>query len=357
MDLGGGGGERVQVELAKAWQSLGYTVDLVLVRMGGELLPAVPPQIRIVNLECSRLRTAVWRLANYLRENRPLGTVAAMWPLTVIATLAHLIAGRPGRLIVADHGVLSNAPDSQSLGGWLRLRVSIALTYPLAHARVAVSQGVARDVERLGWLPSGSVTVIHNPAARWHGRKQAATDPWASMSGKRILAVGSLRPIKEHVVLIRAFARMRAKRDASLVILGEGDERPALESLTRELGVRAFVAMPGFTLDPYDWFAGADLFVLSSRSEGFGNVIVEAMECGLPVVSTDCPGGPREIIGDGAYGVLTPVGDVAALADAMDQVLDSPRSPERQEARAREFGVERAASRYLTLMMESAGEP
>jgi glycosyltransferase involved in cell wall biosynthesis len=168
--------------------------------------------------------------------------------------------------------------------------------------------------------------------------------------GPILLAVGTLKAVKRHDLLVRAFARM-PRADATLCILGEGQERAGLETLIGSLGLQDRVLLAGYQADPAPWYAHADLFVLSSDHEGFGNVLVEALEHGLPVVSTNCPTGPHEILEDGKYGRLVPVGDVDALARAMDKALSANHDREQLKRRALDFSVEKAADAYLDLLL------
>lgn len=349
-DLGGGGAERLSVHLANDWAARGHAVEFALMRGKGALLPLLSPAITTVDLCAPRARHVVPALTRYLRAKRPDVVLAAMWPLTIAAIVAQRLAGGHGRVIVSDHAPLSRMAETQ---GWRKraaARLSIALGYPLAHARVTVSSGVADDLARLGGLDRSAIAVIYNPAARGTlGTSHDDVDPWPPLHGARVIAVGALKPEKDHAALIRAFAVMRKRRSACLVILGEGKLRPALEGLIAELGLGDDVKLPGFALDPYPWYLRADLFVLSSQFEGFGNVLVEALECGLPVVATDCDYGPREILDRGKYGSLVPLGDTDALANAMSAALNQPRMPERQKSRAAEFSIERASLAYLNL--------
>jgi len=148
---------------------------------------------------------------------------------------------------------------------------------------------------------------------------------------------------------------VRAVRPARLLILGEGKKRTTLEALARKLGVASDVGLPGFVDNPFAYMARAAVFVLSSAWEGFGNVVAEALACGCPVVSTDCPSGPAEILDGGAYGPLVPVGDDAALAKAILSVLETPPDPERLRARAALFSVDRVADQYLEVLCRSEG--
>jgi glycosyltransferase involved in cell wall biosynthesis len=253
--------------------------------------------------------------------------------------------------VISDHNALSHLPSAQGVAGRALMRGSIAATYRLADARVAVSKGVANIVAQLGLLRRESIHVIYNPAARGTARKAEASgaDPWGGRQGKRIVSVGSLKAQKDHATLIRAFANVAQSLDATLVILGEGPTRAELQSLIARLHLEQRVELHGFVLDPYPWYERADLFVLSSRYEGFANVIVEAMECGLPIVSTACESGPSEILEDGRFGRLVPVADERALAEAMIASLAEPKQMELQMKRAAEFSLDRASAAYLDL--------
>jgi glycosyltransferase involved in cell wall biosynthesis len=169
-----------------------------------------------------------------------------------------------------------------------------------------------------------------------------------------ILGVGRLTVQKDFPTLIRAFARVRQKRNARLLILGEGELRSELNALVAELGLQADVALPGFVENPFVFMRHASLFVLSSAWEGFGNVLVEAMACGMPVVSTDCPSGPAEILQNGKWGRLVPVGDVQALSEALLATLEESTHPD-VAARAAECSVDRAVEGYLRVRLPSGG--
>ncbi len=198
-DLSGGGVERMRVMKSRSWLARGFEVDFVLLRKQGELLEIVPQEAQVISLGAELFRNALWPLCAYLRQHRPSVLLVAMWPLTVIAILAHRLAGQPGRVIVSDHSVLSLLPEAQ---GWRKrflMRASIALTYPLAHHRVAVSKGVADNMARLGWLSRQKITVIYNPAARGYlPTTNNIPELWGSLQGKRVISVGTLKSEKNH---------------------------------------------------------------------------------------------------------------------------------------------------------------
>ena len=356
-DLRGGGAERVTVLLCRRLVELGFRVDLIVLRLSGELLPLVPDQVDVIDLGVRRFRQCIGPLSRHLRSARPDVVLASMWPLTAVAVVAAALARLGRRVVVSDHSILSASPLARTWYRRILLRTSIRLFYRLAMARIAVSNGVAEDVAALGGLVPSTMTVIGNPIASMRLDRSTSEPPpdWGwSAGGKRILSVGSLKAVKDQALLIRAFAQVRPHVDASLVILGEGDLRPDLERLVDELGLRESVRLPGFVLDPSPWYAASDLFVLSSRNEGFGNVIVESLQHGTPVVSTDCHSGPREILANGQFGRLVPVGDAAALAAAMIEQLRAPLDAAMLRRRAAEFSLDAITERYLRVLFPGA---
>jgi glycosyltransferase involved in cell wall biosynthesis len=211
----------------------------------------------------------------------------------------------------------------------LRARLGLQLIswfYPWADRITAVSEGVADDLAQAAGIPRERIQVIYNPVVtpEFKAKTEAPLDhPWfAPGEPPVVVGAGRLTIQKDFPALIRAFARVRQARPARLLILGEGEERSALEAVVRQLGVERDVSLPGFVSNPYPYMRRAALFVLSSRWEGLPGVLIEAMYCGARLVATDCPSGPREILADGRYGQLVPVGDVAALADAVRAGLD-----------------------------------
>jgi glycosyltransferase involved in cell wall biosynthesis len=233
----------------------------------------------------------------------------------------------------------------------------VRATYPSAEAIVAVSEGVARALSEVVRLPAERITVIHNPTIGPDVADRCAAPvahPWFEPeTAPVIVAVGRLTEQKDFATLLGAFALLRARRDARLLILGEGEERPALTALATQLGIAGDVAMPGFVPDPYPYLARAALFVLSSAWEGLPNSLIEALAAGCPVASTDCPSGPREILAGGRYGALVPVRDPRALAAAMLAALVAPVDRSSLRARAADFSVDRIAEQYLEVLEPS----
>ena len=350
-DLRGGGAERLHILLANHWHAQGIKVDFVLMRRHGELLGLLPEGIGIFDLSADRIRNAIVPLSRYLRKSRPDIIIAAMWPLTSAAVLSWRLAGKPGRLYLSDHIQLSiSCVQELKISPWY-LGAVMRLTYPAASGLIAVSEGVKQDMCRLGGFADSQVRCIYNPAAigvsSQSEPKNARQRMWGAGFDHHILSTGTLKAQKDHATLIRAFGLLPASLHAKLTILGEGALRPELEALVQQLGLQGRVAMPGFVVDPYPWYRTADLFVLSSRWEGFGNVIVEALECGVPVVSTDCQSGPAEILENGRIGKLVPIQDPVALAAGMATSLTEPVDRDLLMRRARDFSVSAIADQYL----------
>ncbi len=350
-NLCGGGAERLHVYLANDWVEQGHKVEIILMQMHGELLPLLSPKVTLVELDVDRIRQVIRPLSKYLKRSRPDVVLSAMCPLTSTTVIAWLLSGRHGKVFLSDHVQLSVSCIKELGISPVFLKILMRITYPFATGIMAVSQGVKEDLCRLGGFFEARVKVIYNPAATGvspHRESQVVREKlWGNGFEHHVLAVGTLKAQKDHETLIRAFASLPADLNAKLTILGEGVLRAPLEELIIELGLQSRIAMPGFVIDTYSWFRTADLFVLSSQWEGFGNVIVEALECGVPVVSTNCPSGPDEILEGGRYGKLVPVQDPAALADAMVQSLIESHDREALMRRAKDFSVRKISDEYL----------
>lgn len=352
-DLRGGGVERVSIVLAQEFARAGHDVEFVLMRAQGEFLEEAQASFPVFHLATSRARGLPLALARYLRRRRPDALLAAMWPLTTIAPVAARLGGHRSKVLVSEHNTLS--AQYRDWGRFHRavMRSSMALGYRLADYRVGVSEGVARDVAALSGLRVNQFDVIHNPVPPRLEPSAAAIiaaeELWAAPPGARIVTVGSMKAQKNHPLLLRAFAGLN-RPDAQLMFVGDGIGRNALLSLARDLGIADRVILAGFQLDPTPFYLTADVFVLSSDYEGFGNVIVEAMACGTPVVSTNCPSGPCEILDGGAYGRLVPVGDITAMTSAIAATLGESVPKARLQTRAADFHPAKAASAYLKLL-------
>jgi glycosyltransferase involved in cell wall biosynthesis len=353
--LGGGGAERAMLHLAQGLAERGIKVDLVLVNAVGPYLAKVPPEVRVVDLKSKSpvILSKLLALRRYLRQERPMVLLSTLDNVNA-AAWAQRLAGVSTRVVICVQNNLSL--DLQNEPGVMgKLKPYLARWfYPWADAIVAVSQGVAEDLMCLAGLPLEDIKVIYNPVVTpdlFEKAKESIDHPWFTPGEPPvILGVGRLTPQKDFPTLIRAFALVRQHCPVRLMLLGEGEKRPQIEALVCQLGLERQVALPGFVENPYAYMASSAIFVLSSSWEGFGNVVAEALATGTSVVSTDCKSGPAEILEDGKYGKLVPVGDVDALADAILATLSQPTNPEVLRQRSRAFSVERIVEQYLEVL-------
>lgn len=351
-NLHGGGAERAMVNLARGFSEQGVSVDLVLVRAEGAYLGQVPQNVRIVNLNHQRVLASLFDLARYLQRERPQVLLSTLPEPGIAAVWTKVFARVSTRVVV---NVQNNTSQETQNGVGLSARLMPRLVrwfFPWADAIVTVSKGVADDLKQLG-LSKSNIHVIHNPVVtpELMVRSQEAIDhPWfADGEPPVIIAVGRLTKQKDFPTLLKAFAQVRKVRDARLMILGEGEDRSALEALVQELNISDAVALPGFVANPFAYLAKSAVFVLSSLFEGLPTVLIEAMAVGTPVVATDCKSGPMEILDNGKYGKLTQVGDVDALASAIVEMLDRPTDAKMLQQRAKEYSLEQSLQDYAEL--------
>jgi glycosyltransferase involved in cell wall biosynthesis len=351
----GGGAQRATLKLAGGIAEHGYAVDLVLAKAEGPFLSELPESVRLVDLNASRVLFSTSALIRYLRRERPAAMLSALHYVNIVALWARRLAGVSTRVVVSERNQLSHASEHGSNARTRLMPYFIRRFYPWADGIVAVSQGVADDLAQMTGLPHRRIAVIYNPIVTPELQERVKTPlqhPWLENGQPPVvLAAGRLKPQKDFSTLIQAFALVRRNHLARLLILGEGSERPALEALVRESGLAQDVSLPGFVANPYPHMTRASLFVLSSRWEGLPGVLIEAMYCGAPLIATNCPSGPREILKDGQYGLLVPVGDVAALARAIEMALRGkvPRPPRESW---RPFELKTIVKQYLQILVE-----
>jgi glycosyltransferase involved in cell wall biosynthesis len=352
--LEGGGAERVMANLACNFAKKGITIDMVLVRAKGPYLSQLPSEVRVVELKAAKTQKSLWDLVRYLRSERPSILISTMHYANEVALLAKALARVPTKVIVSEQNTLSQYAKNTSRGVEQWTPLSSKLLYPWADNIIAASQGVAQDLIQITGLPPSRIQVIYNPAIAPELNQLAKAQvlhPWfGDGSPPVILGVGRLVGQKDFSTLIRAFAQVRRSQPSRLMILGSNaGSRPALEELIQELDLEHEVSMPGFVDNPYCYMAKAKVFVLSSRWEGFGNVLVEALAVGTPVVSTNCESGPAEILDQGKYGELVPVGDPFAMAKAILKVLNGD-VPFIDSSWLEQFSIEAIAQQYLGVM-------
>ncbi|WP_281255742.1 glycosyltransferase [Shouchella patagoniensis] len=343
--------ERMTLHLADAFVKRGYVVDIVVMNNKGEHAIEIPKGVRVVDLAKRKVKTALPALISYLREAKPDVVCSAKDYINVIVIIAKKISMYKGKLIVSSRVHLSEQAkrhqSSKKIKKW------VARTYRFADEVVGVSMGVAKDIENIANLEK--VHIIYNPVVtdelKWQMKDFVEHTFFEEKQSKVFITVGRLHEQKDYPTLIEAFAYVHNRDPKTrLIIVGDGEERKALEQLVFTKGIGAFVDFIGFQSNPYAYIKQADVFVLSSIYEGFGNVIVEALAAGTPVVSTDCPSGPSEILGDGLYGQLVPVGDAKELAKGMEIALLKPMNAKKLTNRAAEYSVIACADKYEKLI-------
>ena len=354
-ELSGGGAERVMVTLANGFAKRGQAVDLVLATLRGPYLADVEPTVRIVDLGAGSTSRALPGLVRYLRSERPRVMLTTLHHTAIAVLLAKRLARSPVEVYLREANDL-RAMRPATVTGRLLVR-GVEFAYRAADGAIAVSDGVAEGLAHRVPAVAGRITTIYNPVVGpdlLERSRCPVEHRWFGDGSRVVLAAGRLNRQKDFSTLIRAF-RMLDDADLKLLILGEGEERPKLEELVEASGLSERVELPGFVSNPFAYMAGASLFVLSSRWEGMPGVLIQAMACGCPVVSTDCPSGPAEVLCGGRFGELVPVGDVLALARAMKRRLSEPVDTRGLIQRASDFSEDASIDAYLALLLD--GQP
>lgn len=355
-----GGAQRQMLNLAQGIADRGHAVDFVLAKAEGPYLPQVPKCVELVDLSEGRPVTwgRTWRslpaLVRYLRQRRPAAMLAVLNRAGLAAVSARRMAGVETTIAVSQRNTLTAwAQESRDWRNWMTLQLTKRM-FRQADAVTTVSHGAADDLSQVTKIPRDQIDVIYNPVVTpiLKEKMQAPLDhPWFQPGEPPVvLAVGRLSEQKDYPTLLESFARLRTERTARLVILGEGEQRASLEARVKELGIERDVQMPGWVENPYPYMVRAGLFVLSSKFEGLPGVLIEALYCGAPLVATDCPSGPREILADGRYGTLVPIGDVASISDAMSRALAKPTERPPRESWLK-FEMETVVDQYLQLLL------
>lgn len=314
-DLSGGGAERVMLNLAHGFLERGITTDLVLLNAQGAWLDKVDSRLNIHDLGVPRALNSIGPLVHYLRHQQPDALISALGQTNLAALVAKRLSTTRIPVLVTEHQSFERGREAgfrQKIFPFLARRL-----YPAAKV-AAVSSGVADSLAEVTGLPRQDIAVIPNPVLT-DGLAELAAEPLPDTVRKPyVLGMGRLTGQKNFPLLLDAYRRVAAERpDLDLVILGEGPDRPELEARIAELGLAERVSLPGFQANPYPWLKQAAAFALSSDWEGLPTVLIEALALNVPVVATDCPSGPREILDGGRLGRLVPMNDAPALAAAL----------------------------------------
>jgi len=351
-----GGAQRATVGVANGLAERGYSVDLIVSYREGAFLNRVNDSVRIHSLDTPRvpvvgIGASAPALRSYLEERTPPVLFSAMTYANLVSIAAGAASNTGTKVVGIEHSTFGNRAGIKE-----RLTLALATySYELVDHVVAVSEGVAGSIVANTVLSEPDVSVLHNPVSIATVRAESRVsieDSWLRADDLNVLLwAGRLEPEKDLLTLLEAFASVhRADPTTRLILAGTGSKREELESSVETLGIERAVSFPGYIGNPYPYMRQASAFVLSSRREGLPTVLIEALACGCPVVSTDCPSGPREILADGTYGTLVPVGDERALAEAIRSTLEDPPDPARLSERAEEFTTSAVLDQYVALI-------
>jgi len=358
--LHGGGAQRVMINLASGFIERGVQVDLVLANADGPYLKNVPSDVRIINLQATRVLYSIPRLISYLKTEQPTVMLSTVAHANLAALIARRFSGASTDLFVRVENTISRSTaDETGLKSYL-LRFLIRHLFSWADGIITPSKGVADDLVKNLNLPHDLMHVIYNPVVRpeiYEKAKLPITHPWFAVDEPPvIIGVGRLTKQKDFATLIRAFSIVRKKYAARLLILGEGEERQSLNQLINDLEFNNDVDLHGFEENPYAFMAKSSVYVLSSLWEGLPNTLIEAMAVGTPVVSTNCESGPKEILANGKYGWIAPMGDSESIANGILNILTTKNYPKPDKEAMKDFEIKAIVEKYLKILLYTEHE-
>ena len=359
-----GGAEKLHINLIQNWLADNHSVTIITLFKSFSEIDAsslLPTGCNHLKFDLQNYKRSIFKIIKIFRSHRFQITLVPMWPLTCIAIMSWIIGGKPGKLFISEHTNISASHKIEIKSPLWIIKLSIKIFYRFATGIIAVSDGVKEDIQSLGGFKNYNLQVIYNPVARDLNNfqpemiKKYSKELWLDDFKYKILAVGTLKLQKNFSLLIESFASMdkRYLENSQLIILGDGPLRNELQLKIDNCGLESQVILCGNVVNPYPWFQSADLFVLSSAWEGFGNVLVEALESRTPVVSTNCKSGPAEILQDGKFGLLVPVNDKFALSAAMQKSLGSEHDLDSLQNRAKDFSISKISKQYIDFFLSS----
>ncbi|WYP25858.1 glycosyltransferase [Alkalihalobacillus sp. FSL W8-0930] len=348
--LDGGGVERLTLHLINGLLDKGYKVDLLVVQLKGEYVDEIPDGVNLIHLDKANLRSSLLAIRGYLKVHQPDVLISAKDYINLIVLTAKKLTRVKTKVIVSSH--VNITEQARRLPQFNNVKRGISFMYRFADDIVCVSKGVAEDIRKVSRVSSEKVHVIYNPIVTPELIENGAKTvhhPWFDEGKQVLVSVGRLHVQKDYPTLLHAFKKVSDEREVRLLLVGDGQEMDSLQALAKELKLTDLVDFVGFKNNPYPYMKQADLFVLSSAWEGFGNVLIEAFAMGTTVVATDCPSGPAEILEQGRLGTLVPVGAVAEMADAITYALAHPQPEELLKERASTFSIENCVTAYERL--------
>jgi glycosyltransferase involved in cell wall biosynthesis len=352
--LGGGGAEKIVLRLMRGFISRGIKVKLVLATPHGSLHSEIPNKVDVIHLNAKRSIFAIFRLAKYIRTNKPEIILSHLSNANRVALLATIISKCNTKVYVVEHNTMSIALKHYSLiQKWL-LIISYKYLYYRAHKIIHVSKAAANDLMKLLPKHINSVHTIYNPIINEEMINSIVDKPphdWLYPGNiPVILGVGLFREQKDFITLIQGFSIVKKYMDAHLILLGRGPLEEKIKNEAIKYNLENSILFPGYVDDPLGYMKHSSVFVLSSRWEALPTVIVEALACGCPVVSTNCPSGPAEILDNGKYGILVPVQNAIAMAHGIISSIKNPPDKKILISRAMDFSIEKSVNNYLGIL-------
>ena len=351
--LRGGGAERMMVILANEFANHGHQVDLLLAKKKGPYERLVGGAVNCIDFKRGRVLLSLIPLIKYLKKNKPDVLLSAMNHTNIVSVWARILSRSNTKCVVSVRNAMKGKKGITKRLNRILFYGLIKLSYPYSHAITTVSNGVSNEVAILLPGHKEKIHTVYNPVVGPELKeqiKEPLRHPWLTSDNiPVIISVGRLTFQKNFDSLIHSFCRVRKEIDAKLIIFGEGEMREELEKLVNKLRLEEHVHLPGFVNNPFSYIKKASLFVLSSRWEGLPGVLIQAMACGTPVLSTDCPHGPAEILENGKWGKLVPVGDPDKMSREIINSLQQTKHPD-VTRRANYFSVDKAVDNYLRIM-------
>jgi len=353
--LNGGGAERVVLNLANEFYERKIPLILILRFKKGVYLKELNPDIKIVELGTNNPFLMINRIIKACKDNKITTLFPVMHSSNIIGLIANVFLRI--RIVIRESNTFD---DFFNKKGLKKIKMTILLClmklwYPQSEKIIANTKDTANDILKHINVPKEKVVVINNPLVNERITK-LSKEPindlkYSKITKPRIISVGRLVYQKNYEFLIKCFKQVKKTLpEASLIILGTGPLKNQLITLVKELDLDNEVHFLGFVNNPYKYLKNSDVFVLSSFFEGFGNVLVEALAVGLPIVSTDCPGGPREILDNGNYGTLVPLNNVDAMTNAIIQTIRKKNDTKSLVERANSYSINKIADVYLKVM-------
>ncbi len=352
--MAGGGAERVFLNLIKGFVREGVNVDLLLLDKEGSYVNEIPNEVRIIELEGGRVIKMVPSLIRYLKSAKPMSLLVAMNYVNVIAIIAKFIARSETKVVITEHNNRSIAASNNRGPISSITKLLMKIFYPYADEIVAVSNGVADDLVDYASIARAKITTIYNPVITdelIEKSKESVDHEWFNSNVPVVIGVGRLNKQKGFDVLIKAFELVRKEIKAKLIIFGEGEQRHELQNLIKNKNLGEDILLYGFVSNPYKYMRNANLYVLSSNFEGLPTVLIEALACDTPVISTDCPSGPQEILAGGKFGTIVEVGNSEELANAIVGHLRSDMDLTKSDEHQKKFKSSFVTKEYLKLLI------